>query len=59
MDYYADEYDDLYEYDTLETDSDYIEEDMDEYSNDDIDDGIEAWENYYHNIADEINEDLE
>jgi hypothetical protein len=57
MNYYDDEYDDLYDYDTLANNIDDID---DEYFDDDddyLDDGIEAWENYYHNIASEIEDD--
>jgi len=47
-----DEYE--YDYDTLANDADYI----DDYNEDEyIDDGLEAWENYYHNIADEIDDE--
>jgi hypothetical protein len=43
---------DEYDYDTLANNAYYIddEDDDDEY----VDDGLQAWENYYHNIADEL-----
>ena len=42
---------DEYDYDTLANDADYI----DDYDDEDyVDDGIQAWENYYHNITDEL-----
>jgi hypothetical protein len=50
-------FDEEYDYDTLANDADYIDEydDDDEYYNQEyVDDGLESWENYYHNIADEI-----
>jgi hypothetical protein len=48
-------FDEEYDYDTLANDADYIDEYDDEYYNQEyVDDGLEAWENYYHNIADEI-----
>jgi hypothetical protein len=48
-------FDEEYDYDTLANDADYI----DYYDNEDdyIDDGLQAWENYYHNIADEIEDE--
>jgi hypothetical protein len=49
MGYFSDEYD----YDTLANDADYIEEYEDDY----VDDGLQAWENYYHNIKDEIDDE--
>lgn len=52
MNYYDEEYDDLYDNETLINDS--ID---DEYDNTYHDDGLQAWENYYHNIADEIVDD--
>lgn len=57
MNYYDDEYDDLYDYDTLANNIDDID---DEYFDDDddyLDDGIEAWENYYHTINDELDDE--
>ena len=47
---------DEYDYDTLANDAYYIDDDepMDE---DYVDDGLQAWENYYHNIADEIDDE--
>lgn len=47
---------DEYDYDTLANDADYID---DEYYDDEdyVDDGIQAWENYYHNIADELTDE--
>lgn len=55
MNYYDEEYDDLYDNETLINDYD----DYEDYDDDDDfeDDGIEAWDNYYHNIADEIDDD--
>lgn len=51
-------FDEEYDYTTLANDADYIDYDDDEYNYDEfIDDGIEAWENYYHNIASEIDDD--
>lgn len=49
---YDEDYDNYYDYDTLANDADYIEDydDNEDYQ----DDGLEAWENYYHNITDEI-----
>lgn len=45
---------DEYDYNTLANDADYI----DYYDDEDyVDDGIQAWENYYHNIADEIDDE--
>jgi hypothetical protein len=51
MGYFSDEYD----YDTLANDADYIEEY--EYEDDYVDDGLQAWENYYHNVKDEIEDE--
>jgi hypothetical protein len=47
-------FDEEYDYDTLANDADYI----DYYDNEDdyIDDGLEAWENYYHNLADDADD---
>jgi hypothetical protein len=55
MSYFYEEYD----YDTLANDADYIDDyDDDEYNYDHIiDDGIEAWENYYHTINDELDDE--
>lgn len=52
MNYYDEEYDDLYDNETLTN-----EYEDDTYEDDAYDDGLEAWENYYHNIADEIVDD--
>jgi hypothetical protein len=52
MNYYDEEYEDLYDNETLTNE---YEDDV--YENDIYDDGLEAWENYYHNIADEIVDD--
>lgn len=49
-------FDEEYDYDTLANDADYID-DYDDEHEDYHDDGVEAWENYYHNIADEITDD--
>lgn len=47
---------DEYDYDTLANDADYIDDDY--YDDEDyVDDGIQAWENYYHNIADELTDE--
>lgn len=47
---------DEYDYATLANDADYIDDYDDEYYDDEdyVDDGIQAWENYYHNITDEL-----
>lgn len=47
---------DEYDYDTLANDADYID---DEYYDDEdyVDDGLQAWENYYHNITDELTDE--
>lgn len=53
MNYYDEEYDDLYDNEALLNEY----EDYYDYEEDNDDDGLEAWDNYYHNIANEIDED--
>lgn len=51
-------FDEEYDYDTLANDADYIDDyDDDDQYNTSIDDGLQAWENYYHNIASEIDDE--
>lgn len=51
-------FDEEYDYDTLANDADYIDDYDDEYYDTDyIDDGLQAWENYYHNITDELTDE--
>lgn len=49
-------YDDRYDYDSIVRDTDELYDYDDSYDYDDNDDTSE-WENYYHNIADELVED--
>ena len=44
-----------YDYDRMVEDSDDLDLYTDEYDYDDVDDEAE-WENYYHNLAEEIDE---
>ena len=50
---YDDEYD-YYDYNTLADNIEDLDEDLDEYYHND---GVEAWENYYHNLTQDISDD--
>lgn len=57
MNYYEDDYDYDYDYDAFANDAYDIN---DEYPEDEDyleDDGLNAWENYYHNITNEITDE--